>query len=184
MTDPNLPPKVGPAPGLVWKLRKNGKWTARWQARTDLIRRGYPIRAHRLWAGVSLTGDEQAEIIRACNRLQSEMLEWSANPNVRRPKISKGEVYFVGEGMAVKIGFTEDVKRRFSSLQCDHHAELTLLATIPGPPSREAELHRQFRHLHIRGEWYRLEDELRDFIGGLGPWNRWLASVIGNAGSR
>ncbi len=36
--DDRQPPKMAhEAPGLVWRERKNGRWVATWQARTDLI---------------------------------------------------------------------------------------------------------------------------------------------------
>lgn len=55
------PPKIDNAPGLAWK-RRNVGWEARWQARTDLVERGFPIKSHgvRMWAGEELTPAEVA----------------------------------------------------------------------------------------------------------------------------
>ena len=44
------PPKIDNAHGLTWKSRKAG-WEARWQARTDLIERGYRPKSLRIWTG-------------------------------------------------------------------------------------------------------------------------------------
>jgi hypothetical protein len=73
MTD--FRPEIPGAPGLVWKRRVNG-WAARWQARTDLIRRGWPIKSLPLWEGTEPTPQQVAYIQDQCRRLQSEMLVW------------------------------------------------------------------------------------------------------------
>jgi hypothetical protein len=38
-----IAPKITDAPGLVMKPRAKG-WHARWQARTDLVKRGYQFK--------------------------------------------------------------------------------------------------------------------------------------------
>ena len=69
-------PEIADAPGLVWKSRKGGRWDARWQARTDLVRRGYGIKSASLWVGVD-PNDEQKKFIAArCTELQKWMLDW------------------------------------------------------------------------------------------------------------
>ena len=70
-----MPPKVDNAPGLTWKARKGG-WEARWQARTDLVERGYAIKSHGIWQGSEPDETEKAYIQDRCNSLQSEMLVW------------------------------------------------------------------------------------------------------------
>lgn len=69
------PPQVEGAPGLVWRRRVN-EWVATWQARSDLIQRGFLPKTVALWNGDEPTDIEKAEIVDACNRLQSEMLIW------------------------------------------------------------------------------------------------------------
>lgn len=62
------------APGLVWKIRRNG-YEARWQCRTDLIERGFNIKSQQLWTGdAEPTAQEWAYIETTCNELQQEML--------------------------------------------------------------------------------------------------------------
>ena len=70
-----MPPRIDNAPGLAWKPRKNG-WEARWQARTDLIERGYAIKSRSIWTGTDPDETERAYIQDQCNSLQSEMLVW------------------------------------------------------------------------------------------------------------
>jgi hypothetical protein len=71
-----IAPKISDAPGLVLKPRANG-WHARWQARTDLVKRGYKFKG----IGICDIGDEVTEshavfIRDRCHALQAEMLEW------------------------------------------------------------------------------------------------------------
>lgn len=73
MTD--SPPKIDNAPGLVWKPRMAG-WEARWQGRTDLIRRGYTPKSARLWKGAEPTEQDRLYIVSRCRALQDAMLLW------------------------------------------------------------------------------------------------------------
>jgi hypothetical protein len=73
-------------------------------------------------------------------------------------------IYLIQEGLdgPVKIGWTGDgsVRKRLSSLQTAHSKNLTCLATCEGTPKDEKRLHRRFRHLRIRGEWFNPTTEL------------------------
>lgn len=71
-------PQIDSAPGLTWKPRRTG-WEARWQARTDLIKRGYPVKTQRVWQGAELDEEARSLIQRTCQTLQAEMLSWSRN---------------------------------------------------------------------------------------------------------
>jgi hypothetical protein len=75
MTD--RPPKIENAPGLTRALRKLG-WEARWRARKDIVRNGYPTKSVPLWRGWELDGAATAYICSMCRKLQDEMLEWGA----------------------------------------------------------------------------------------------------------
>lgn len=71
------PERVKSAPGLVWKTRANGVYEARWQARTDLVKRGYPVKSVRLWTGTgNPTIDEWNMMSDVCHECQQEMLVW------------------------------------------------------------------------------------------------------------
>src|ERR1700761_9252922 len=71
MTD--KPPKMADAPGLVWKPRKNA-WAATWQARSDLVKRGYLPKTVALWVGAEPDETDRLHIANRCRHLQSEML--------------------------------------------------------------------------------------------------------------
>lgn len=79
MAEKPRPPKVENAPGLIWRTHKY-QWEARWQARTDLVERGYPIKSWRCWMGPFADGGPDeiavARIQDVCNALQNEMLVW------------------------------------------------------------------------------------------------------------
>lgn len=153
------------APGLTWRHQSKGRREARWRARTDIARRGFRPETVRLWYSSREPNEtERAEISRACERLQNEMLDWSANPTAIRKKVTYGRIYFIRQGHAVKIGFSQNVFRRLQFLQTCHHEELSIMAEIPGAPCEEVVVHRKFQHLRIRGEWFRLEPELEQFI--------------------
>lgn len=68
-------PTVDNAPGLIWRPCKAG-WEARWRARYDLIKRGYPATPQRLWKGQEPTELERQWISDRCHVLQDEMLLW------------------------------------------------------------------------------------------------------------
>lgn len=81
---------------------------------------------------------------------------------VRAPK--GPHVYFIRADDAVKIGFSEIVGKRFSTIQSAHAVDLELLGTVPASGGTERSYHDRFAHLHIRGEWFRAEPELLDAI--------------------
>ncbi len=69
-------------------------------------------------------------------------------------------VYFVRAGDAIKIGRTGNLAARLRALATASAVPLELLAAVPGGAAQEARLHRRWRHLHIRGEWFRADEEL------------------------
>lgn len=76
MTDQQPPKMAHEAHGLVWRARKNG-WAATWQARSDLVKRGYLPKTVTIWSGSEPTAIDTAHIATQCQQLQAEMLLWS-----------------------------------------------------------------------------------------------------------
>lgn len=71
-----------------------------------------------------------------------------------------GHVYFVRIGDHIKIGWTSNLKHRFSSLQPDQ-----ILATQEGTTADEKELHQRFDHLLAKGrEYFHPGPQLLDHI--------------------
>lgn len=78
-------------------------------------------------------------------------------------------VYFIrAEGTNfVKIGFTKNsVENRIAELQVGCPHRLVLIKVIDGDSSFEKELHKKFRALKIRGEWFLLQKKLQQFLCG------------------
>lgn len=75
-----------------------------------------------------------------------------------------GKTYFITDGIAIKIGIAEhSVYDRLSCLQSGAYRQLYLMGTISGTDN-ERTIQRRFSSLKIRGEWFRPEPELIDFI--------------------
>ena len=78
-----------------------------------------------------------------------------------------GSIYFVeavGTGL-VKIGFTNRwVSQRLRELQTTSPHYLRLLHSIDGTAGDERNLHVRFAKCHHRGEWFRLGDEIMEFL--------------------
>ncbi len=73
-------------------------------------------------------------------------------------------VYFIQNGDAVKIGTSQNPRKRMADMAVGNHADLKLLGTLSGGPKREKTLHDKFRKYHIRGEWFMLVPEITDYI--------------------
>jgi hypothetical protein len=92
MTDERQPPKLGlEAPGLVWRPRKNG-WAATWQARSDIVKRGYLPKTVPLWTGEEPSTIEAQQIGVRCQTLQSEMLMWARGVEPVSPNAFAGSL--------------------------------------------------------------------------------------------
>ncbi len=159
-------PRIENAPGLTWKPRKNA-WEARWQARTDIVKPGYLPKSFHVWRGVAPSDSDANGISQKCRELQTDMLTWSNAPEDARPEMTfadKGCVYFITDGVAIKIGYTTYFDNRFRQLQAANHVKLEILAVLPGKHEDEKAFHRRFSHLRIRGEWFARTIELQNFV--------------------
>lgn len=97
-----------------------------------------------------------------CDALWSQ----STRPATTRSRRKDGVVYFI-QGTAIpliKIGIANNVVSRLYSLQSGSPDELRLLTTQPGGGLVEKTLHDRFSHLRVRGEWFRPEPELIEYI--------------------
>ena len=81
-----------------------------------------------------------------------------------RPDSPDASVYFVRGGDFVKIGTALNVTKRLGELKVGSPFKLTLLLTVPGGGSVEKAFHRRFADLRVRGEWFKAEPALTDFI--------------------
>lgn len=86
-------------------------------------------------------------------------------------------IYFIqeeSEGVGnIKIGFTYDERSlhgRIKHHQCGNPRNLILLATMEGNDVLEMQLHSSFSDINIRGEWYKPNTKLMNFIFGSCDW--------------
>jgi hypothetical protein len=125
---------------------------------------GFYPRTAPLWRG---HGDppitELQEICRRAIDLTQELEEWSTDRN-RKFRFSRGRVYFVRAGNAVKIGFSRNVERRLVDLQISFPSRIELLLALRGSVVTERQLHHKFRSLRLNGEWFKFEGALADYI--------------------
>lgn len=77
---------------------------------------------------------------------------------------SRHRVYFIEMNEFIKIGYSSNLERRIENLALGHPYEIRLLHDIEGSFDLETDLHRRFAHIHVRGEWFRKEQELLDYI--------------------
>lgn len=98
-------------------------------------------------------------------------MDWARGKGPRpKPPPSVPEesyVYFIRSASPVgelKIGTARNPRARRGQLQTGNPHRLDVLAVIPGGTQEETDLHKQFAHLHIRGEWYLPGDDLMAYI--------------------
>ncbi|HEY6015704.1 MAG TPA: GIY-YIG nuclease family protein [Gaiellaceae bacterium] len=72
------------------------------------------------------------------------------------PSDAAGFVYFVQRGAdgPIKVGFSATPLRRIAQLQTSSAELLHVLATVPGGPSLERELHALFAKHRLASEWF------------------------------
>lgn len=85
-------------------------------------------------------------------------------------------------GRKMKIGHSQNVKRRLSSLQCGSAAHLKILGYIEGDESTEKALHEMFKHRHDRGEWFHYDKYIKEEVMKIlnGDYNEILRQKVTN----
>lgn len=95
--------------------------------------------------------------------------------SVSKPRTKgRGTVYFVRSGSSdfVKIGFCKSggESMRLMQLQTGNPEKLSIIALLQDVPTKmESDLHFKFQRYWVRGEWFRLDGELKDFVERV--WN-------------
>lgn len=74
-------------------------------------------------------------------------------------------IYMIAGLGVVKIGFTNDVKRRLSTLQTGHTRPLKVIRLFEGGPAEEARLHALFADVRTKGEWFTFVAEMLGDVG-------------------
>jgi hypothetical protein len=103
------------------------------------------------------TGDFGTNDSGTCEKIDTPLTQPRSRP-------VRGYVYFIQAAEAIKIGYSKDAPKRLAGLQTSSSEDLVLLGFVRGTRDDERELHKMFCHLQLRGEWFRLEEELTDYI--------------------
>jgi hypothetical protein len=75
-----------------------------------------------------------------------------------------GFIYFVRCRDRVKIGFTQNVRRRMGQLRSDIPYEAELIGVMLGSLSVERDTHARFARSRASGEWFHCTREILDFV--------------------
>jgi hypothetical protein len=78
-------------------------------------------------------------------------------------------VYFIRSGDYIKIGCTTNIDARLDQFRTSNPI-IELLALIRGGREEEHKLHQRFEELRLKAnrEWFRYDDELKDFVENMG----------------
>ena len=94
-------------------------------------------------------------------------------------------IYFIqsGDNGPIKIGYTDNnIENRLSGLQVSCPEKLTLLGCVDGDIYIEVALHKLFKTLRIRGEWFSSDPYLlkciRDLSDPKTPINKILSPLV------
>jgi hypothetical protein len=72
-----------------------------------------------------------------------------------------------GKDRKVKIGTTGNIDNRTNGIGHSLVKGVRIIAAVPGGYDLERELHQRFKEYRIRGEWFRLEGDLAEYVAGL-----------------
>jgi len=64
----------------------------------------------------------------------------------------------------LKIGFTENPKRRFKEIANANTNKIEFLGTIPGTKTNESNLHRKWKRFNAKLEWFNYDDDIIDYF--------------------
>lgn len=88
-------------------------------------------------------------------------------------------IYFVcrkGDETMVKIGSTTDPLKRFSTLQTSSPELLEMIGLVVGSHAHERDIGLFLRDHKVRGEWFTVTPELKEFVDSLPSLGDYIAS--------
>lgn len=86
---------------------------------------------------------------------------------------SDDHLYFIeAENGYIKIGRSNDVGKRFSSLKTSSPLHLTIKKVVNNKGCIEGDLHEKFSHLWVRGEWFKPGGDLLEYINKIDDGKR------------
>jgi transcriptional regulator with XRE-family HTH domain len=73
-------------------------------------------------------------------------------------------IYFIETQGLVKIGYSNDPRRRFHNLSIGCPTKCTLIGVIDGCMTDEKDIHEKFKENRVRGEWFEFTPEINALI--------------------
>ncbi|AWN35707.1 GIY-YIG nuclease family protein [Methylobacterium radiodurans] len=146
---------------LEWRQRKAGV-VAYWVCPRAKAAQGFTPRTVQLWSGLDKASADLETIRTRCLVLQAELLDWMKRRESRRGLGSKrlGIIYFIRSADLVKIGFTNNLKRRLEAFTTATPQGYEVIGHVSGTALDERLWHARFKKLRVRGEWFRYTDGL------------------------
>lgn len=89
------------------------------------------------------------------------------HPVAPEPQRAPNTVYFATcdvPDFPIKIGISSSPVWRLHKMQTSMPYDVVLLGVMPGDLSAEKMLHLDFRHLRLRGEWFRRDPSILEFV--------------------
>ncbi|SDC05576.1 Meiotically up-regulated gene 113 [Bradyrhizobium brasilense] len=120
--------------------------------------------------GTEMT-DETLARARTLNDEWDRRRKAAGNTHERPNSLEGANIYVVGFGPYIKIGYSTDLRRRIEDLECRLPEPLVIHATFPGSRKIEAALHGKYDGLRLRGEWFRNEGPLAAWVNEGCPFN-------------
>ena len=87
-------------------------------------------------------------------------------------------VYFIKSGDFIKIGTTTDIKKRMAVLQVGSPFKLSVLALVEGSFEEESKLHTKFKKQRMKGEWFKINKKILDYISKLSKDAMWFHGFV------
>ena len=97
------------------------------------------------------------------NTVYLRLKEW--NELKTKKGITDGFIYFIqSENDLIKIGWTENIKKRINNLQTNSPFILNMLYFFKGTIEQEGNLHKKFEKYKHHNEWFQTNKEILTYI--------------------
>jgi len=113
---------------------------------------------------IEILGTEKAETVLLTSGLFRPVLSSAREPRRTIHRAKPGYIYVVECGEHVKIGYSTDPRGRISNLRVSTPLDLIVLSTVEGTIEDERSLHQRFHKYRAKGEWFKREGELAEWI--------------------
>lgn len=89
-------------------------------------------------------------------------------------------IYFLSDGENIKVGYSENVKKRINSIQVANPKKLSAELVIEGDYFLEQKIHLDLQEYRVNGEWFYISDAVKTYIDKLRDKDlRWKLGLIG-----